>query len=108
MCSRLSRSVPLATAMRPSGSKVDPITALFPIAAGVEGVVLGNSDDAHQDAAEAFAGPSRCEVVGVAGDPERLDAVGTGQGEQQAAGALGVSAAARGRVDVVAHVAVVH
>src|SRR5688572_30116588 len=84
-----------------------PIPALLPLPAGVERVVGGDGHDPDHLHAQPFARPPAGEVVGAAGDPEGAQAVAAEQGEHQPHGPLRVAAAAGGRVDVVADVAVV-
>ncbi len=62
-------------------------------------------DDVDEFGSEALAGSAGSQIVWVAGDPEVSEAVGAGEGEEQAAGSFGKVVAAEGGVDVVADVA---
>src|SRR5439155_6608861 len=89
-------------------TQIDEIPALGGFAAGSERMVLGDRHDVDQPGAQAFAGSAGGDVVGVAGDPDAVEAVAAGEGENEAAGAFGESSAAGGGVDVVADVAAEH
>jgi hypothetical protein len=93
---------------KPRLGEIDSVPAFFGFAALVEDVAYWDRDDFDEFAAEAFAGSAGGVVVGIAGDPERIDIVAAREGEQEAAGALRVMAAARGWIDVIANVAAVH
>src|ERR1043165_989364 len=84
---------------------LNQIAAFSGFAAGAEGMIFREGDDFDQLAAEPLDCAARGVVVGVAGDPDDVHAMSACQGEQQAAGALGVVVATRGGIDVVAGVA---
>src|SRR5215210_8603259 len=88
--------------------EIEPVATLLAVAAGVERLGIGDGDGVDELHPEPFTGAAGGGVVGVAGDPQRLQPVQAAQRQQQTAGALSEVAAARGRVDVVADVAVIH
>src|SRR5258706_10245987 len=83
-------------------SEVEAIAAFGAFAAGVEEVVLGELDDLGEASTGAFAGAAGGDVVGVARNPEGVDALPAGKGEEQSDGAAGILVAARGGVHIVA------
>src|SRR5689334_5202112 len=81
------------------------VAAFLPFAAGVEGVAGRQVDRLDIAGAEPFAGAAAGSVVGVAGDPDRRNAMRPQQRRDQPAGALGEMPTSCGRIHVVADVA---
>lgn len=89
----------------PNSLQIQPVPALIPIAALVEGVSFGDGDDTCEGATQSLAGFSAGPVVGVGGDPDAFEAVGFGQWEDQSTGPLGQAMASGRWMDAVADVA---
>lgn len=82
-------------------------TALDPLPPPPEGMAPGDANGLDQFTAEADAGLARRDVFWIAGDPEGVEPVSAGQGQEQPNGSLGIVMATPGWIDVIAKVAVV-
>ncbi len=85
--------------------QINTKAALLMVAAGIEIVVFRDGDNLRERGAEAFARAAGGDVVGVAGDPERLHAMPAGERKEQPTGPLGQMLAAGRGIDLITDVA---